>query len=205
MKPTRLLIGCMGLLLTAACGGHGERIGIAIPGPLKDKTSTTSVTGPRVVVLPFQDTRGAQAHLGTRSHLWGGVSYFDLPSGTVSDAGAQAFVEYLSRHGWNASLGRAAGGDGTDVTIHTTIQSLSVDAKSGFMHTDLDAKNALAFRITNHTDESVVRERVAGAGTDRVFWFDSDDAQQLTSDLFESNFQKFLSDLRIEGRTIRLR
>ncbi|MFO0706991.1 MAG: hypothetical protein U0412_09055 [Nitrospira sp.] len=205
MKTTRLVIGCMALLLTTACGGHGERIDIAIPGPLKDKTSATSMNGPRIVVLPFQDARDAQAHLGTRSHLWGGVSYFDLPTGTVSDAGAQAFVEYLSRHGWNATLGRTAGSEGTDVIIHTTIQTLSIDAKSGFMHTDLDAKNALAFQITNRSDESIVRERVAGTGTDRVFWFDPADAQELMSGLFESNFHKFLGDLTIQGKAIRLR
>ncbi len=72
------------------------------------------------------------------------------------------------------------------------------------MHTDLTATNALAFQIMNHTDESIVRERVSGTGSDRVFWFDEEDAQALITDLFETNFKKFLGDLKIEGRTMRL-
>lgn len=73
------------------------------------------------------------------------------------------------------------------------------------MHTDLTVTNALSFQIVNHTDESVVRERVSGTGSDRVFWFDQEDAQHLTTDLFDTNFKKFLGDLKIEGRTIRLK
>ncbi len=51
----------------------------------------------------------------------------------------------------------------------------------------------------------MVRERLLGAGKDQVFWFEPDDAQALTTELFEKNFQKFLGDIRVEGRIIRLR
>ncbi|MEQ1626420.1 MAG: hypothetical protein ABL965_03420 [Nitrospira sp.] len=200
----RLLI-CVGMLALGGCAGKGERIDIAIPGGIPaGGTVSLATPGPRIAVLPFEDQRPNQTHLGTRSHLWGGVSYFDLPSGTVAKAAAQALVDYLNRRGWKASLARTPGSDGADITIAGTIQSLSVDAKSGFMHTDLTATNALAFQIMNHTDESIVRERVSGTGSDRVFWFDEEDAQALITDLFETNFKKFLGDLKIEGRTMRL-
>jgi uncharacterized protein (DUF736 family) len=65
-------------------------------------------------------------------------------------------------------LAHTPAGDSADSTIAGTIQSLSVDAKSSFMHTDLTAQNALSFKIIKHTDESIVRERVSGAGSDRV-------------------------------------
>ncbi len=202
---SRLLI-CVGMLALGGCAGKGERIDIAIPGGTPDGGAVSLATpGPRIAVLPLEDQRPNQTHLGTRSHLWGGISYFDLPSGTLAKSTAQALVDYLSRQGWKASLARAPGSDGADITISGTIQSLSVDAKSGFMHTDLTATNALSFQIVNHTDESVVRERVSGTGSDRVFWFDQDDAQHLTTDLFDSNFKKFLGDLKIEGRTMRLK
>jgi len=160
--------------------------------------------GPRIAVLPFEDQRPNQPHLGTRSHLWGGISYFDLPSGTLANATAQALVDYLSRRGWKVSLAHRPGSDGADITIAGTIQSLSVEAKSGFMHTDLTATNALAFQIMNHTDESIVRERVSGTGSDRVFWFDEEDAQALITDLFAKNFGKLLTDIKMEGQVIRL-
>jgi hypothetical protein len=73
------------------------------------------------------------------------------------------------------------------------------------MHTDLSAKNTLALQITNHSDDSTVRERVSGAGTDQVFWFEPEDAQSLATELLEKNFQKFLADIKVEGRTIRLK
>lgn len=196
----------VGMLALGGCAGKGERIDIAIPGGTTDGGTVSMATpGPRIAVLPFEDQRPNQIHLGTRSHLRGGVSYFDLPNGTLADATAQALVDYLSRRGWKVSLAHTPGSDGADITIAGTIQSLSVDAKSGFMHTDLTATNALSFQIMNHTDESVVRERVSGAGSDRVFWFDQADAQHLTADLFDTNFKKFLGDLKIEGRTLRLK
>ncbi|MFI5247865.1 MAG: hypothetical protein ACHQWV_04860, partial [Nitrospirales bacterium] len=80
-----------------------------------------------------------------------------------------------------------------------------IDAASGVMHTDLSAKNTLAFQITNHSDNSIVMERVSGSGTDQVFWFKPQDAQALTTEVFESNFQKLVNDVRIDGRTIRLK
>lgn len=35
----------------------------------------------------------------------------------------------------------------------------------------------------NHSDDSTVRERMSGSGTDQVFWFDPNDAQALTTEL----------------------
>jgi hypothetical protein len=72
------------------------------------------------------------------------------------------------------------------------------------MHTDLTATNALAFQIMNHTDESIVRERVFGTESDRMLWFDEEDAQALITDLFAKNFRKLLTDIKTEGQVIKL-
>jgi hypothetical protein len=199
-----LYIVTLVVLGVAGCAGKGERIDVAIPGNWTAAPAASSA-GPRIAVLPFDDQRVNQSRLGQRDHLWGGNSYFDVPKGTVSAASAQALVDYLNRRGWRASLANAPGRDGADVTILGTITDLSIDAKSRFMHTDLSAKSSLAFQITNHSDDSIVRERVSGAATNQVFWFTADDAQSLFTDLLESNFQKFMSDVRIEGRAIRLK
>ena len=207
VKPLRYLLWCVALVSLIGCAGKGERIDITIPG----QYTGAAVSGRgapetlRVAVLPFEDKRGNQVHLGIRSHLWGGTSVFDLPTGSVTKASAQALVDYLTRQGWLASLVRTPGNDGADVTIHGTIQALSVDATSGVMHTDLSAKNTLMLQVTNHRDDSVVRERLLGVGTEQVFWFEPEDAQALTTELFEKNFQKFLGDIRVEGQTIKLK
>ncbi len=201
-----LALGCVVLVSLVGCAGKGGRIDVAIPGKFTGAAASSS-TGPRIAVLPFEDTRANQEHLGQRSHLGGGYTYF-VPwwhTGTVSQASAQALVDYLNHHGWRASLAETQGGDGADVTILGNLSDLSIDAKSGFMHTDLSAKNTFAFQIINHNDGSTVRGRVSGSGTDQVFWFDPEDAQALMTDLLESNFQEFMNDVRIDGRSIRLK
>lgn len=192
------------VLALLGCAGTGEKIAVAIPGKFTGAPGASS-GGPRVAVLPFEDKRPKAGPLGERAHFWGGTSIFELPSGNVSTAMAQALVEYLNRQGWRASVARAQGEQGADVTILGTLTDLSLNAKSGWFHTDIAAKNSLAFQITNHSDESVVRERVDGSATDQVFWFDPEDAQALLTDVLESNFRKLLNDVRVDGRAIRLK
>ena len=203
MKLSLSLV-CVVLMSLVGCAGKGGRIDVAIPGKFGGG-GCGPCTGPRIAVLPFEDTRANQEHLGQRSHLGGGYTYFDLPSGTVSQASAQALVDYLNHHGWRASLARTQGSDGADVTILGSLSNLSIDAKSGFMHTNLSAKNTFVLQIINHSDASTVREPISGFGTNQVFWFDPEDAQALTTDLLESNFKKFMNDVRIDGRSIRLK
>jgi hypothetical protein len=203
MKPSLWMV-CVVLVSLVGCAGKGGRIDVAIPGKFGGG-GCGPCTGPRIAVLPFEDTRANQEHLGQRSHLGGGYTYFDLPSGTVSQASAQALVDYLNRHGWRASLAHTQGSEGADVTMLGTLSDLSIDAKSAFMHTNLSAKNKFAVQIINHNDGSTVRERVSGSGTDQVFWFDPEDAQALMTDVLESNFKKFKNDVRIDGQSIRLK
>jgi hypothetical protein len=195
---------CLLLVSVGGCAGKGERIDVAIPGSWAVPAASVS-GGPRIAVLPFDDQRATQVHLGEREHLWGGQSYFDLPGDRVSRATALALVDYLNRRGWRASLANTPAADGADVTITGTLTELAINAKSGFMHTDLSAKSNLAFQIKNHSDNTLVRERVSGSATDRVFWFSQEDAQTLLHELLESNLQKFVSDVLIDGRAIRLR
>lgn len=195
---------CFLLIGLGGCAGRGERIDVAIPGSWA-VPATSASAGPRIAVLPFDDQRATQVHLGQRDHLWGGQSYFDLPGDSVSRATALAVVDYLNRRGWRTSLANTPAADGADVTIMGTLSDLSIHAASGFMHTDLSAKSSLAFQIKNHSDNTLVRERVSGSATDRVFWFNQEDAQTLLNELLESNLQKFVSDVHIDGRAIRLR
>jgi len=123
----------------------------------------------------------------------------------MTEASAQALVDYLNRQGWQVSFSRTAGQDGVDITIMGSLQELSIDATSSVMHTDLSAKNTLMLYVKNHSDGSIVSMHIVGKGIDQVFWFEPTDAQALTTELFEKNFEKFLGDIRLEGRAIRLR
>jgi hypothetical protein len=195
---------CAILVGIAGCASKGDRIEVALPSKVSNAAPASS-DGPRIAVLPFDDKRVGQIHLGQRAHLWGGTTYFDLSNGTVSTASSQALVDYLNRQGWRASFARTQGSEGADVTILATIQDLSIDATSWIMHTDLSAKSTIALQIINHSDDSMVMERVSGSGADQVLWFESEDAQALIGELLESNFKKFINDVQINGGTIRLK
>jgi hypothetical protein len=157
-----------------------------------------------VVVKPFEDARMDRTHLGSRSHFWGDTSYFDLPKGTVGEAVAKALVQHLNKRGWQASLD-GANGSAPDATITGTIQDLSVTAVSRFGRTELAAKYTMMLRVANQADESTIQERLLGSGTDQVFWFDPEDAQQLVNEVLDKNIEKFISDTRVDGKTVKLK
>ena len=96
-------------------------------------------------------------------------------------------------------------GASSDATISGTIQELSVQAVNKVGHTELAAKSTLMVRVANHGDESSIQERVMSSGSDEVFWFEPEDAQQLINEVLEKNVEKFVADTKLEGRAIRLR
>jgi hypothetical protein len=198
----RVVAVCVTLL--AGCSTTGERVDVVIPSASTGAAAAGSGSGPRVVVKPFEDARMDRTHLGSRSHFWGDTSYFDLPKGTVGEAVAKALVQHLNKRGWQASLD-GAGGAAPDATITGTIQDLSVTAVSRFGRTELAAKNTMMVRVANQADESTIQERLLGSGTDQVFWFDAEDAQQLVNEVLDKNIEKFISDTKAEGKTVKLK
>ena len=62
----------------------------------------------------------------------------------------------------------------------------------------------MMMRVANN-DQSTIQERVLGSGTDQVFWFDPEDAQQLLNEVLEKNIEKFIADTKVEGRVVKLR
>jgi hypothetical protein len=127
-----------------------------------------------------------------------------VPNGTVGEAVAKALVQQLSKRGWQASLD-GSNGTAPDATISGTIQDLSVQAVSKVGHTQLEARNTMMVRVANHGDESSIQERVMSSGSDEVFWFEPEDAQQLVNEVLEKNIEKFIADTKLDGRAVRLR
>jgi hypothetical protein len=193
---------CLGIL--AGCASAGDRVDVAIPGSSSGTAAPSAASGPRVIVKPFEDARMDRTHLGSRSHLWGSTSYFDLLKGTVGEAVAKALVQQLNKRGWQASLNGTAGA-AADATITGTIQDLSVTAVSKFGHTELAAKNTMMVRLANHGDESTIQERLLGSGSDEVFWFNQEDVEQLVNEVLGKNIDKFVADTKVEGRLVKLR
>ena len=198
-------IGLLGIVLTAGCAGKGERIDLKFPIASGADGKVAAMNSATVVLQPFEDDRTERSHLGTRLHLWGGESHFNLPSGTLSEATAQAFADYLKGKGWNATVAKGNGAVGADMTVTGRLVDVGVDAKSGIGQTTLSAKSRMVVQVKNHADGSQVRETLTSTGTNQVFWFDPEDAQELLNELYNKNFEKFVTDTKLDGKTLKLR
>ena len=163
------------------------------------------VRGLRVAKEPFEDARPIKSRLRTRSHLWGGESYFDAPGSSPSDAAPHALANYLNRHGWQAQVVKSGIPlNGADLTISGELLALSVNAKSRVGFTKLTTATKITIRALNRADGSMVRMTLNGVGSDSVFWFEPEDAQQLASALLEDGFSRLLKSTRMEGKVLKL-
>ncbi len=206
MKRRRTLLMCwLSLIALAGCAGRGEVIPLQIH-PIV--TGSEGVAKPRaavrVAVGSVEDGRSHKTGLGVRTHLWGGVSYFDVPGGKPADVVAQALTDYLTAKGWQVTK-RGAGDAGADVVLTGKILDFSVHAKSRVGFTEITTKTKLALQAQNVADGSTIRMTLNGSGADDVFWFDPEDAQALVNDVLTDSFGKLLQDTTVENKQIRLK
>lgn len=203
------LIGILSWAVVTGCAGKGEVITVDIPSkPGSAVALKPQSEGLRVAVEPFEDSRPQKSRLGVRSHLWGGESYFDVTSHSSSEAATQALVQFLNSKGkgWSAYVVRPGQNPQVaDLTISGHILALSVDAKSGVGSTKLMTASKIVIRALNQADGSLVRMTLNGTGSDSVFWFASEDAQQLANDVLNDSFDRLLQSSKIEGKVLRLR
>ena len=198
-------IGLLGIILAAGCAGKGERIDLTVPIVSGTGEKVDAMSSPTVAIQPFEDHRTDRSRLGTRHHLWGGESHFSLSNGTLSEATAQAFADYLKGKGWNATVAEGNRAAGADITITGTLVDVGVDAKSGIGQTALNSKNRMIVQVQNHADGSQVRETLTSTGASQVFWFDPEDAQELLNELYNKSFEKFVKDTKLDGKILKLR
>ncbi|WP_447979853.1 YajG family lipoprotein [Candidatus Nitrospira bockiana] len=197
------LVGFIAGLLLAGCAAKGEVVPINLIPVVQ-----TSAAKPEahVAIETFEDTRPEQGRLGTRQHFWGGQSYFEIPGGKAGEAVAKAVHDYLKAKGWHVEMARSLDGvEKPDVVLSGKILTLSVDAQSKFMKTEIAAKTKIAIQAQNAADGSIVRMTLNGAGNENVFWFDPEDAQKLLNDVLVESLDKLVTDTKFENRLLRLK
>ena len=178
------------------CAAKGEVVNLNLgTGPPNSQEPVKKKNDVSVVVLPFEDARPDQGRLGTRSHFWGGRTYFDVPGGKPSETIAEAVAEYL------AERRRVS----ADVVLTGKVLGLAVDADSKFARTKIAAKTKLAVQGRNAADESVVRMTLNGSGSDSVFWFDPKDAEKLLNEVLSESLEKLVLDTRFDNHVLRLK
>jgi hypothetical protein len=197
---------CVGFLALAACANKGDVVYLnmhAVPPAAEASVKKSDVS---VVVLPFEDGRPEQGRVGTRSHFWGGRSYFEVPGVKPSEAVAEAVADYLKTKGWKARVAKSNDATGpADVVLSGKVLGLAVDAESKFGRTNISAKSKLAVEGLNTSDESKVRMTLNGSGSDSVFWYDPKDAQKLMNEVLTESFEKLVVDTKFEDQSLRLK
>lgn len=195
------------LIWLGGCAGKGD----AVPLNLGSKPSTTSAAeaplgAVKVVVTPFQDDRSDRTKLGSRHSLWGSDEAYTVKNGSVGEATAKAFADYLARKGWRAQYASSASqAGGADVVITGKILELSADAHGAVGSTDITAKNKLTFQAANQKDGSSITSTNSHTGTYTVFWYAPEDGEEILNEVLERNFEKFAGQTKFDGGTLRFR
>ncbi|THJ22670.1 MAG: hypothetical protein CAF45_008590 [Nitrospira sp. CG24E] len=215
MKQTRGRLGvCIaltaGLLMGAGCAGTGKTFYL----DLQQKQAAAPYMEPepvRIVIEPFEDRRLENNWLGVRTHLWGGVSYFNVVGERPGDAVAQALADRLKTRGWKGRAWTArvapnrvsANLNDTDIVISGQLLDFSANAKSRFFSTVVNASSKVVITAKNMGDQSSTTRSIEGAQRDTVIWFDEADVQQLLAATLKDSIDRYLADTTIEQKALR--
>ncbi len=196
------------VIVLTGCAGKGETIPLefkAIP------SARSLVTQPadrlKVVVETFEDSRPDTAHVGVRTHLWGGKTYFGAQDGTIAEAFTRLMAEYVKQKGWHVKVRREPGPvpDGeADVTISGDIRELWVRAKSRFGSTVMSFKANAVVRVVNVSDGSKVTLGLDGVRHQTVMRFDPDDVQEILNLGIRDSLQRMSAHIMVVDGAVRL-
>lgn len=212
-KMGRLSVGILfavSLLIGAGCAGTGQTVHLDVPQ--KQAAALSLAPEPvRIVIEPFEDRRAEKNRLGLRTHLWGGVTYFDLAGERPGVVMAQALADRLSTRGWNdrawtvrvASSAGATTSQDADIVISGQLLDFSANAKSRVFSTVVNTSSKLVITATNLGDQSTTTRNVEGSQRDTLFWFCDEDVQHLLAATLKDDFDRYLADTTIEQKAVR--
>ena len=198
----------VGLALLLGCAGTGEMVSLNLQ--TQQPFAQSSQTEPlKIVIEPFEDLRTDRSKIGQRTHLGGGVTNFNVNGGAPGVTIAEALAETLrqrgwNRRGWDARVVQAGVGvSGADIVIGGEIRDFSTNAKSRVLNTKLTGESRLVIKARNLADDSSTVRNIQGEQTKLVFWFTSEDVETLMSGLLQDGIERFITDTKIEGRTLK--
>ena len=198
----------LGLAVLLGCAGTGEMVALNLQ--TQQPFAQSSQTEPlKIVIEPFEDSRTDRSKIGQRTHLGGGVTNFNVNGGAPGVTIAEALAETLrqrgwNRRGWDARVVQAGVGvSGADIVIGGEIRDFSTNAKSRVFNTKLTGESRLVIKARNLADDSSTVRNIQGEQTKLVFWFTSEDVETLMSGLLQDGIERFITDTKIEGRTLK--
>ena len=198
------------LLIGAGCGGAGETFHL----DLQQKHAAAQFMEPepvRIVIEPFEDRRSEKNRLGLRTHLWGGVTYFNVVGGRPGDVIAQTLADRLKTRGWKdrawavqmASSGAGTNLNDADIVISGQLLDFSANAKSRLFSTVVTTSSKLVIVARNIVDQSSTTRGIESAQRETLFWFSEDDVQQLLATTLKDGIDRYLADTTIDHNVLK--
>jgi hypothetical protein len=199
------------VLIGAGCGGTGKTFFL----DLQQQHTEAQYQEPepvRIVIEPFEDRRLEKSRLGLRTHLWGGVTYFNVTGERPGDVVAQALTDRLKTRGWKdrawtvrmASSGTVTSPNDADIVISGQLLDFSANAKSRLFSTVVHTSSKIVITAKNLGDQSSTTRSIEGAQRNTVVWFSEDDVQQLLAATLKDGIDRYFEDTTIAQKALRL-
>ncbi|HJT19469.1 MAG TPA: hypothetical protein VJ746_03300 [Nitrospira sp.] len=197
----------VGMLVMSGCGGSGQTVHLDVV-PKQAPAQMAEPEAVKVMIEPFEDRRVEKNRVGMRTHLWGGVTYFNVTGEKPGDVYAQALAERLRARGWHdrswdVRVVPAGSSSGADIVITGQILDLSANAKSRIFSTALTGSSKVTISARNNGDRSTTNRSIEGARTNTVFWFNEDDIQELLKETIKDTIDRYVEDTTVVQRAIR--
>jgi hypothetical protein len=176
---------------------------------MKQPPAQTAAAEPvKIVIEPFEDRRLEKGRIGMRSHLWGGVTYFNIAGERPGEFVAQALADRLRNRGWherawNVRVAPPGSVHDADIVITGQVQDFSANAKSRVFSTAITTSSKITIQGRNQADSSTTTRSVENSQTRTVFWFDEDDVQELLAATVKDSLDRLIADTIIEQRSLR--
>lgn len=197
----------VGLMTSAGCGGSGQTTYFDV-FPQQQPVQQAEPEGLKIVIEPFEDRRADKNHVGMRTHLWGGVTHFNVAGGRPGEVYANALADRLRASGWlnqswDVRVAPAGSMPNADIVISGQIFEFAANAKSRMFSTYLTTSNKLTISARNNVDRSSTSRSLEGAQSDTVVWFSEDDVKRLMTATIKDTLDRYLADTTISQRAVR--
>lgn len=197
----------IGLVTMLGCGGKGETLYLDVlpklqPGPLVESEPVT------IAIEPFEDRRVDRNRVGTRTHLWGGATFFNVSGEKPGEVFAQALAERLRARGWgnrswNVRVAPAGSAGDADIVITGQIFEFVANAKSRLFSTYITTSNKLTIAAHNKVDGTTTSRSLETAQNDTVVWFNESDVKRLLTETIKDAIDRYIIDTKISQGALR--
>ena len=196
-----------GLMITAGCGGSGQTVHFDVLPP-QQPVQQAEPEAVKIVIEPFEDRRADKHRIGMRTHLWGGVTNFNVTGEKPGEVYTQALADRLRGSGWldrswDVRVAPAGSTPNADIVISGQIFEFSANAKSRMFSTYLTTSNKLTITARNNVDHSSTSRSLESAQSDTVVWFSEDDVERLVVATIKDTIDRYLADTTISQRALR--